>query len=149
MRMNISVPDALADEVRRRDIPISAICQRALQEEVDRLDAAEHAARGMDKITVDVGEPALTVGFTGRWLLDPGADDTRTGEEGWDAGACWGIALTQRGRIAVYTAHCNDGFPATLKDYDNLDQAAAHVPADIIAMAAAGLGETRILWRDI
>ena len=32
---------------------------------------------------------------------------------------------------------------------DNLDQAAAHVPADIIAMAAAELGETRVLWRDI
>jgi hypothetical protein len=33
---------------------------------------------------------------------------------------------------------------------DSLDTAADDgVPADIIAMAAAGLGESRILWRDI
>ena len=37
MRMNISVPDALAEEVRRRDLPISAICQRALRDELNRL----------------------------------------------------------------------------------------------------------------
>lgn len=30
MRMNISVPDELAEQVRARDLPISAICQRAL-----------------------------------------------------------------------------------------------------------------------
>jgi len=225
MRMNISVPDALAEEVRRRDILISAVCQRALRDEVNKLRAIEdaddiqvyieadqpdpdpatwpnfdpsmphliygnhpvhgkgwtldhaagdvdgflsggradvadvlgrarewlrHGSEGaMDEITIDVGEPRLTVGFTGRWLVDPDADDTRTAEPGYDAGAYWGIALTKRGRIAVFTAHCNDRRPASLHDYDNLDQAAAHVPADIIAMAAAELGETRVLWRDI
>jgi hypothetical protein len=50
MRMNISVPDALAEEVRRRDIPISAVCQRALREEVDRLRGIE----GADDILVYV-----------------------------------------------------------------------------------------------
>ena len=44
---------------------------------------------------------------------------------------------------------CNYGWPATLHDYDSLDAAAEHVPADIIARAAAELGETRVLWRDI
>jgi hypothetical protein len=43
MRMNISVPDALAEEVRRRELPISAICQRALREEVGRLRVIEEA----------------------------------------------------------------------------------------------------------
>jgi len=43
MRLNISVPDALADEVRRRDLPISAICQRALRDEVSRQQTIERA----------------------------------------------------------------------------------------------------------
>lgn len=38
MRMNISIPDALAAEIRKRDLPVSAICQRALREEVSKLN---------------------------------------------------------------------------------------------------------------
>ena len=34
MRMNISVPNALAAEVREYSLPISEICQRALRAEV-------------------------------------------------------------------------------------------------------------------
>jgi hypothetical protein len=235
MRMNISVPDALAEEVRRRDIAISSVCQRALYDEVRRLRAIEEAddilvyveseqtdpdpatwpgfdpakpkliyqrypiagrwepgwvlayeaghepggnpndvftggepgdppiewarrvvreaarereqGQGMEKITVEVGEPSLTVGFTGRWLVEPDTDGTRGGD---DAGAYWGVALTQRGRIAVYVAHVNDGWPASLNDYPSLDAAANDgVPEEIIARAAAELGETRVLWRDI
>lgn len=232
MRMNISVPDDLAEEVRRRDIAISAVCQHALREEVARLrtleavdditvviesdrdfldpqtwkpgdgskpiliyrrhpehgqgwtlmyelgehpgdnpddhfipgskadvDAALRSAREwlrltgapgeMEEITVEIGEPSLTVGFTGRWLVEPSRDETRTAEDGYDAGAYWGIAVTKRGRIAVCTAHCNERWPARLDDYDSLDQAAEHVPADVIARAAAELGEMRVIWRDI
>lgn len=234
--MNISVPDELAEEVRRRELAISAICQRALREEIAKLRAIEgandilvyveseqtdpdpltwprfdvskptltyksypvgrrwelgwvleyeaggepgnptdyfipgdpdkppierarevlrEASHDMEQITVDVGEPSLTVGFTGRWLLEPDAHLTRTSEAGyeaatsWDADAYWGIALTGRGRIAVYSGRCTDGWPARLDDYDTLDQAADHVPADIIARAAAELGEERVIWRDI
>jgi hypothetical protein len=233
MRMNISVPDTLADEVRKRDVPISAICQRALREEVSRMQIIERtediliyveddqpdpdprtwpgfdpakphmvygrhpehvpgwtlyyeqgarpednpvdyfiglrvtqvdhalmrarevlvrAREGMEKITVEVGEPSVTVGFTGRWLVHPDPDQTRTIEEGFDAGAYYGLALTRRGRIAVYTAHCNDRWPAVLADYDSLDAAAAAtVPADLIALASFELGEERerVIWRDI
>jgi hypothetical protein len=147
MRMNISVPDTLAAEVRKRDLPISAICQRALSAELERLKGLERASGDMEKITVEVGEPSLTVGFTGRWLVYPDPDETRFGD---DAGAYWGVALTQRGRIAVYVAHVNDGWAASLNDYSGLDAAAGDdVPEEIIARAAAELGETRVLWRDI
>jgi hypothetical protein len=146
--MNISVPGGLAAEVRERDIPISAICQRALGAEVKRLRALEDSG-GMEQITVGVGEPSVTVGFTGRWLVCPDPDGTRAVEDGYDAGAYWGVALTQKGRIAVYLAHCNDGFPASLKDYDSLDEASEDAPADIIAQAASALGEEYVLWRDI
>jgi hypothetical protein len=46
----------------------------------------------MDKITVNVGEPSLMVGFNGRWLIAPDSDGTRTSEDGHDAGAYWGVA---------------------------------------------------------
>lgn len=101
-------------------------------------------------VKIDVGDPTHTVGFKGRWLVPPDSDETRTKEDGHDAGAYWGVALTKRGRIAVYTAHCNDGWPAMLADYDDLDAASAdNVPADIIAMAAKELGQQHVVWRDI
>lgn len=103
----------------------------------------------LEKITVEVADPPLTVGFVGRWLLEPDPDATRTTLDGHDAGAYWGVAATRRGRIAVYVAHCNERWPAHLTDYDDLDQAAREIPADIIAQAAAALGEQRVLWRDI
>ncbi len=148
MRMNISVPDDLATAVRELELPISAICQHALRSEVVKARAVAQGG-SMQEITIEVGDPILTQGFTGYWLVEPSRDETRTAEEGYDAGAYWGVALTKRGRIAVYTAHRNERWPASLNDYDSLDQAAGHVPADILARAAAELGETRVLWRDI
>jgi hypothetical protein len=229
MRMNISVPDALAEEVRRRDLPISAICQRALRDEVARaqtieatadivivgsrpgpdprswpdftlgkpyltygrnqrhgdgwtlwyqlgsqpignieehfipgesgdlhraLDVARdflrRAREGVETITVEIGEPSITVGFQGRWLVEPDPDRTRTGKEGHDAGTYWGVALTRRGRIAVYLAHCNARRPTSLRDYDTLNDAVDDgLPADIVALAAAEMAEEFTLWRDI
>jgi hypothetical protein len=224
MRMNISVPDALAEQVRERNLAISSICQRALREEVSRLRAIEastdiqvyiaadelnpdpatwpnfdparphlvygrHPVHGegwildyeeggidgffpgyrsdvdavldrarallrhgaesrMREITVDIGDPSLTVGFTGRWLVEPDADKSYS-DNALHRDVYWGVALTRRGRFAVYRAHRDARGPARLTDYDTLDQAAENTPADIIARAAAELGETRVIWRDI
>lgn len=41
MRMNISVPDELADQVRTRNLPTSSICQDALREAVETHDKKE------------------------------------------------------------------------------------------------------------
>lgn len=41
MRMNISVPDELAEQVRARDLPISSICQDALRKAVDLAEKKE------------------------------------------------------------------------------------------------------------
>jgi hypothetical protein len=237
MRLNICLPDGLAEEVRRRDIAISAVCQRALREEVSRLRMIEDAddilvyveseqaeldrttwpgydsgkpmltykrhlvggqwelgwvleyedgdeygapphsyfiggelvglgpgsppieaarehirkmSRDMEQITVDIGEPRLTVGFTGRWLVEPDPDETRTGQPGHDAGAYWGVALTRRGRIAVFAAPRHDRWAASLHAYDSLDAAANDgVPGELIALATAELRRTQVLWRDI
>jgi hypothetical protein len=47
MRMNISVPDSLARAVRELDLPISRICQEALQ---------DAAARSVRKVRADLAE---------------------------------------------------------------------------------------------
>lgn len=43
MRMNISVPDQLAEQVRELELPISSICQNALRDEVNRIRTIETA----------------------------------------------------------------------------------------------------------
>lgn len=108
-------------------------------------------ARGeMQQITVQTGHDyERTEGFTGRWLVAPDSEETRTGEEGWDAGTYWGIALTKKDQIAVYTAHCNEKQPGRLKAYRSLEQAEGDVPEDILALASDALGIKRVVWRDI
>ena len=66
MRMNISVPDELAEEVRPRYFPISAVCQRALREEVDRLRLIEDADDILVYVESEQADPDLTSwpGFT-------------------------------------------------------------------------------------
>jgi hypothetical protein len=104
----------------------------------------------VEEIRVDVGEPPVTRAFEGRWLVAPDDRHTRTGEEGYDAGAYWGIALTKRGRLAVYQRHCNDRWPASLNVYDTPEEARADgVPADIAAQAAAELGQEHVIRMDI
>ncbi len=88
--------------------------------------------------------------FVGEWLLDPDPDETRTGEPGYDAGAYYGVAFTERGKIAVYTRHVNDGFASTLVPYDNFQEAEENgEPADILAMAANAMGAEYVRKLDI
>jgi Post-segregation antitoxin CcdA len=151
-KINVYLPDDLADEVKAHDLPVSAICQAALRKEIEKVKTKEQT--GMEEIQVEIGDPrdvgaTVTASFIGRWLVEPDSDDTRTGlvDQGYDAGAYWGVALTKRGRIAVYTAHCNDGWPAELHDFDTLDE--AELPDDILAMAKGELGEEYVIRLDI
>jgi hypothetical protein len=88
--------------------------------------------------------------FVGRWLLWPDESETRTGEPGYDAGAYHGVALTQRGNIAVYIRHVNDGFAPTLKTYGSFEEAEEDgIPADILAMAASEISDGYVQKLDI
>lgn len=87
--------------------------------------------------------------FVGRWLLPPG-DETRTAEPGNDAGVYYGVALTQRGKIAVYSGHVNGLYPYGLNTYDSFEEAEADsVPTDILAAAAAAMGADYVQKLDI
>jgi hypothetical protein len=100
-------------------------------------------------VQVEIGDPAVTVEFDGQWLIEPDPDETRTGEDGFDAGAYWGVARTGRGRFAVFTAHVNERWPARLDDFDTLDGVAEILPADLLARAAQENGESRPIRRNI
>lgn len=107
----------------------------------------------LNDIVVNMWDAAGRVwieGFRGRWLIEPADDNRGT----IDAGACYGIALTVKGKIAVYAYHVNDKWPPVLEVFDSLDEAAAEVqgmPDELIASAAAEMGQRRIvwIWRDI
>lgn len=128
---------------RRSGVSLSQLVTHALKgAEPPQIDEDD-----LEEIQVTTGEAHRTEAFAGRWLVEPDPDGTRTSEEGYDHGAYWGVALTKRGSIAVYTAHCNDGWPATLEVFATLD--AAELPEDIKADAAAALGREHVIYRDI
>lgn len=98
-QIHIDLPDELAKKVKAWDLPVSAICQRALRAEISHRQPIEQAAG----IIVQVGNPAVDLGFSGRWLIVPDPDKTQAGMEN---GAYWGVALTKRGRIAGLPSAC-------------------------------------------
>jgi post-segregation antitoxin (ccd killing protein) len=65
MRMNISVPDDLAEAVRELHLPISAICQNALREAVEKFMADTAAGNDasqdeeLARIVTDTGNAEL------------------------------------------------------------------------------------------
>jgi hypothetical protein len=50
MRMNISVPDDLAEQVRARDLPISSICQDALRKAVELAEKKEQIMTNIEAV---------------------------------------------------------------------------------------------------
>ena len=62
-KINVYLPDDLADAVRDTGVPVSAICQRALEQAVSRMSAIQRT--GLSDL--DGADPAgLLTGFTGR-----------------------------------------------------------------------------------
>ncbi len=126
---------------------ISSLVAGWMREFVDERERQEEqmqqVQQEMGPIEVELGGrdiPKRTVRFQGTWLVEPQEDYTRTAEPHYDAGAYYGVASTRRGRIAVYCAHVNERFDATLDTYPSLEAAeAADVPKDIINEARRGL----------
>jgi len=85
--------------------------------------------------------------FWGRWLIEPDPEKTGSALPQTPAGAYYGVALTRRGRIAVYMTMASAHFPSKLDDYDTLDD--AQLPGDIKDQAAAALGIREVIHRDI
>jgi hypothetical protein len=87
-----------------------------------------------------------TEAFTGRWLVPPG-DQSQSRSTSQTTGYHYAVALTRRGKIAVYRYHPQALRPATLEVFDSVE--AASLPADIEEKADAALGRETVTWRDI
>jgi hypothetical protein len=130
---------------KRASQPLSQLIVRLLRDHVEQLPAVD------DEITVEMrdkhGEHHWEEGFRGRWLIEP-EDTNRYGPE---AGACYGIALTAKGKIAVYIYHVNDRWAPELRVYDGLDEAQAdlQLAPEAIVIAASEMGQRRVIRRDI
>ena len=150
-KTTIYLPDELAAELAK--IPnVSAVCQRAIREELQTMQAITETGENVERIEVEIEGPrgVRVVRFFGQWLIEPDPDETRSITPGTDPGVYWGVALTQRGRIAVYSAHVNRG-GGELHDYYSLEEAEyVGVPPDIIAEANGTLlTETPVYELDI
>ena len=146
-KINVYLSDDLAEEVRKHQLPVSAICQQALREEVERMTITATTPT-FRTLTVDTGpERNRTEKFKGFWVVEP-SDDMRSGAPGADAGMCYGVARTAKGRVAVYSYHVNDGRPAGLYVYDDIDDAVDDgLPTDIAEVFRAESGQA--VFRDI
>src|SRR5215218_3028199 len=136
---------------------VSALLTEALRRYIETKEPEEGV--GMETIEVELAysherygweEGAYPAQFVGRWLLYPDPDETGTSEPEYDAGAYYGVALTQRAQIAVYMRHVNDGFAPTLRVYSSFDEAEQEgVPAEVLARAASAAGADYVQKLDI
>lgn len=141
-KVNIYLPDDLADAVRARSLPVSTICQRALREEITKMDVQEAGEFLMEDIIVRVGKDrGRQQRFSGHWLVDP--DNDLRSALGYESDLRWGVAATARGRVAVYCYHLTDQTSATLEVYGSVESAIKKggVPESIGNIAASKLGE--------
>jgi hypothetical protein len=122
---SISTPDDATEDIRVRVGP-----------RVDPLNNVPSSA-------ADYGR---TEAFTGRWLVPPG-DQSQSRSTLQTTGYHYAVALTRRGKIAVYRYHPEALRPATLEAFDSVE--AASLPADIQEKADAALGRESVTWRDI
>jgi EXLDI family protein len=146
-RMTIYVPDALAERVRECQLEVSSICQRALSEEIT---AMEDRLKGMENLEVEVTKSGIRYRerFQGRWLIDP--RETKIQAES-GAEHTFGIALTKRGKIAVYQAP-SESWSGSLDLRDDLYHIAESfgLPEDLVQKATLALAQfSVVLDRDI
>ena len=73
--------------------------------------------------------------------MKPDEDRTRTLTAGKDPGAFYGVALTRKGNIAVYTQHVDGDFDPMFETYPSLEAAEqGGEPGDILTLASFAMG---------
>lgn len=113
-KINVYLPDDLADAVRDTGVPVSAICQRALEQAVSRMAAIQHTGLS-DLDGADLA--ARLPSFTGRAVevLTLAITHARTaGEPYVTTGDLLHGMLTEGGNLALQILAVSDVDPATL-----------------------------------
>jgi len=117
---------------------LSGAISEALRAWVQRKEADR---QGLERIEVVVshGQFKRVQAFVGRWLIDPAADvQSKVAGAG---SAVYGVAETQRGRLAIYVIDAGTG---SLHDFDSFQAAArAGYPEDVLIQAGLARDRTR------
>ena len=136
MKATIYLPDDLAAAVKDNlgDTNISAVCQRALRDELHRVQArAEIATEGFERVELWLGDEYRYVAFQGRRI----ARSYTEPQEAW---------LTAKGKIAVYVN--TESLLTVFDDWAAL--VAAHwLSEELMVQAAYELGERYVVELDI
>lgn len=157
MNVNIYLPDELGERVKKADLEISRICQAALAREADIYDAkrARMKKAKFDRIEVEVGNPTkgqiVTKAFQGQWLVRDFEFPFHAGVEGLK----WSVALTQRGKLAVYYQlgpkgqkglEVKESLETLVRESEGEGE---ELPDALVTEIAAALGIGRVIEMDI
>jgi hypothetical protein len=146
-RRNIYLPDDLDERITEADLNVSAVCQDALEKELDRMEIVAKVERPMERLEIELWrgkDPSLAykARFTGAWLVPPDPEESRSTQPGADKGFYYGVALTGKGQYLVYSAHAEGERAPRYEAYDSLEDAWDEKwPQNIIEAAAAEVGE--------
>lgn len=141
VKMTIYLPDDLYARVKAADLNASAVCQRALTDELERRERLAELDAGMERHEVYTRE-GFVVAFTGRLLVV--ADNIRGVRDGTAA------YLTRKHRIAVY-----DENDEALDQYNSLEEMTGSAltgsaPApELVSAIADALSEKYVIELDI
>lgn len=127
-RLSASPARMDAQVLEAAGMPVSALGLRGQREPT----STSTTGVGTEIITVGTGAGRqMTEQFQGSWLVAP-HDGSRSTEKNADNGACWGVAQTAKGGVAVYRYQVHDKWPARLDAYESIEAAEAHgLPADM------------------
>jgi len=128
---------------------LSALLSRGIHEFVTRKEAEMEEMKQIIVKTYDREKGFANKSFVGRWLLKDIESNEETLPE--EKSRYWSIALTQKGRIAIYTEDwvSQRQVSSELIDYDSLAAAKGYAPYDIISSAAIELGSEEVEEIDI
>jgi len=151
-KINVYLPDALAESVKELGIPVSAVCQRALEQSVRRVAAVRETSRA-DLASDEPAERLTQLTDRARAAVRLGVEQARAsgatavGTEHLLAGLLaegGNVALRVLGSLEIELADVRRGLPAPADEPARVDRWRLDAPAaaalELAAVEAAGLG---------
>ena len=148
-KINVYLPDDLAERVKALGISPSPVCQAALRFAVINQQRLA-TAPDMEEITVQNKNGAAR--FIGRWIVVPDRDETRARRADgpqWDPEVYYGIAVTRRRQIALWTCHANERFEPELRVVPHAAHLRGVIPESLVRTAEYALGPSEPEFLDI
>lgn len=143
--MHIYVPDDLYERIKKEeDFPASQIAQAAFRRILQLRERYSEESEELEiELWTDEDQP-YTATFEGTWLVYPDPDESRTREDGFDAGSYWGVARIGPNEydVLVYVAHVNERWAPSYFRLRRPPLVGEEIPRDIWTKAQLADGVT-------